>query len=502
MHIVMEKIARKPSQDPLQEKLRQNKALWNKDVSAFVNDLIHFKKMMNGWPSKFFKERSRISDPVPADPSTIIGSLAGDFQEIVNRGNALIQEQMNYSKNRRKAQPKQLNLPLTQQPQNKTEKTPETSQPDLSKQLSLGLSANYNEYYLISEASNPLSRFFARLLAPAIGSSEKARVRKYRMSLLNSALNIFHNMNKMQASVVGSGPQSIFLASKLMDKVEDNWTFLASGFQTFAEALPNGVVDAGGEIVIPNTDKVVTSPTPILNQQLLSDPDVIKAMSLIQDFKSNADNFSGIIPKKLRQMIMKFDMGEPSTKKELAAEIISDYMSLVANLAFKHKTPNATSLADILFQSIQNPTSNEKKATSQLEIVAQDLLKRWVGKTKHQINPFDKTSAMRLDVYKKTQETKVSLDKIMNSLEKDMEIATLQPLMQQVSNNITQIRNLMRGLTSTIRGMGYQPEFMNLLEKGQLGDYGVNLDPKQKERLDRMLKLKQMRDITNMYSRR
>ena len=59
--------------DPAQEKLRQSKAAWNKSVSAFINDVIHFKKLMNGWPSKYFKERSKITLPIPADhlPSLI-----------------------------------------------------------------------------------------------------------------------------------------------------------------------------------------------------------------------------------------------------------------------------------------------------------------------------------------------------------------------------------------------------------------------------------------------
>src|ERR1700676_5491360 len=102
----MEKTARKSSTDPVQERLRQNKANLNKDISAFVNDLIHLKKLMNGWPSKFFKERSKITSPLPADPATIIGALAGDFQEIVSKGNGIIQEQLNYAKNRRQKQVK------------------------------------------------------------------------------------------------------------------------------------------------------------------------------------------------------------------------------------------------------------------------------------------------------------------------------------------------------------------------------------------------------------
>src|SRR6478736_333926 len=98
----MIKIARKPSSDPIQEKLRQMKAQWNKDVSVFITDLINLKKTMNGWPSKFNMERSFIKDPIPSDPNTIIGVLASDFQELAQRGNAIVQQQLEYSKTRRK----------------------------------------------------------------------------------------------------------------------------------------------------------------------------------------------------------------------------------------------------------------------------------------------------------------------------------------------------------------------------------------------------------------
>ena len=49
----MNKEGRKQSADPIQEKLREHKAKWNKTVSEFIDNLIHLKKMMNGWPSKY-----------------------------------------------------------------------------------------------------------------------------------------------------------------------------------------------------------------------------------------------------------------------------------------------------------------------------------------------------------------------------------------------------------------------------------------------------------------
>src|SRR5690348_6395186 len=103
----MIKVVAKPSTDPLQEKLRQSKKIWNKQVSEFADNLFRLKDMMNGKPSKFYPEKSSIKEPIPGDPVTIIGSLVGDFQEISQKGNDIVRQQLEYSKSRRKKQPKQ-----------------------------------------------------------------------------------------------------------------------------------------------------------------------------------------------------------------------------------------------------------------------------------------------------------------------------------------------------------------------------------------------------------
>lgn len=97
----MLKEGRKPSNDPAQEKLRQGKTVWNKEVSSFINDLIHVKKLMNGWPSKYYKERSKIIAPVPVDAASILNGLASQFQELSQQGASLAQQQAEYAKNRR-----------------------------------------------------------------------------------------------------------------------------------------------------------------------------------------------------------------------------------------------------------------------------------------------------------------------------------------------------------------------------------------------------------------
>jgi hypothetical protein len=511
------KTARKPSQDPTQEKLRQNKALWNKEVSTFVNDLIHLKKMMNGWPSKFHKERSRIVEPIPADPATIIGSLASDFNEIAQRGNSIVQEQVNYAKTRRKKQPKQLNLPnVSQTPQAAPEAAPPA--PDLSKQLSLPAVAS-SEYELVSEASNPLTRFFARILNVGIGGSEKARIKKYRMSLLSAAAQSYKDLEKLQANVVGSGAKSIFHSSQLLGKIENNWVFFTNGFATYKDSMPNEGkgADTGGDLPAPDLGKPKgqeqAQPPAAAPPSDGAQFNLDEAGLIMNDYMNT--NVSGLYDKFPPDKFQRFhsiankyrNTTDPHKRVMLSKELASQYHALRAALNKTFGT-NGNTLAEIV-SSIKPeaatpppPPPATASPEDQLEKLAQDFLKRWYGKTKHQINPFDKTSAMRLDLYNKADETKKILDEIMDHLEKGLVVDFLSPLVNKISLNMMIMKKTMGGLEATVRGVGFEQPFMSLLEKGRIGDHAIDLTPEQKKKLQRALELRRMRDLTNMYSGR
>lgn len=472
----MQKTARKPSSDPAQEKLRQEKAAWNKEVSSFINDLIHLKKTINGWASKFHMEKSFIKDPIPADPSTIIGSLAGDFQGIAEKANKIVQHQLEYSKSRRR----------------KSNISPGT-QTDLSKQLSLpGMTAS-QEYFLISEASNVISRFFTRLLNPGIGGSEAARIRKYRMSMLTASATLYKDLEKFQNAIVSSGPNSIFIAARLLSKIEDNWIFLFNGFNTYKSSMPKEVKDTGGTIE-------VKPPIDLKNKPAEKSPsDKPKEFSnqvinnIIADFSANSGNFLDLNLKPLRSIIAKYVKSED--KASLALSLIETYQTALAEANSKYKTNG-----DSLFSIWQE--KNQKTASRHLEIVAQNFLTRWLGKTKHKLNPFDKTSATRLDIYNLIDEIKENVDKIMNSLEKDMNPTELDSLFIRVNSDLSSTRTFMRTLEATLRGQGFDRPFFELLEDKGISDRNIDLSDENRKRLQKMLDLKQLRELTHLYGRR
>lgn len=480
----MIKVARKPSSDPVQEKLRQNKALWNKEVSTFVNDLIHYKKLMNGWPNKFHKERSRIVDPIPADPATIIGSLAGDFAEIVNKGNSLIQEQVNYSKNRRKKQPKQLNLPLGQPQQPAAPvSTPAAPPPDLSKQLELPLSASRQDeiikvasifeekYFLESEASNPITRFFARLLTPTMGFTDAAHIRKARMAMLDSCATVWKQLEKFQVQIVKSSEVSIADSYELLKDTYYEWAKVKSGYDVAKELLPKKVQDSGGKIETPSLPKEerdkkqqsapqqmpenFDAPDKTPEDQVDGDPKLKEgpnhgkmmtaaiANAIINDYAGvmRGGNFSQDLSEfsLLNSSIAKFKMEPDDINNSL--QLISAYRDVIGKLNAKYQTNKAT-LRDIAADKSKKPVP---PATAQLESVAQDFLKKWVGKVRHQLFS-GKTSALRLNAYKSADKMRKNIDKIMDHLEKGMDVEVLSPLIQEVNSEMMKVRATIRAM--------------------------------------------------------
>jgi hypothetical protein len=90
------------AKDPIQQSLREKKALWNKKVSVLIENVIQLKQMMNGKVSKFSTEKSKITEPIPNNPASILSELMQDFTEILKEGNDIVSAQKDYSENRKK----------------------------------------------------------------------------------------------------------------------------------------------------------------------------------------------------------------------------------------------------------------------------------------------------------------------------------------------------------------------------------------------------------------
>jgi hypothetical protein len=488
----MDKVARKPSTDPVQEKLRQNKAQWNKEVSLFINDLINFKKMMNGAPSKFHMEKSTIKEPIPSDPVTILGSLTGDFQELAQKGNNIIKEQIEYSKGRKKTQPK---APMATPGAPMTTGTPPVA--DLAQQLS----AASMEYMLLAEGSNPLTRFYSTLKGPWFGTSEEARNKKYRISMLKSCADLRKQLIKFEQEIMGSSPESIFTAGKMLFKLENQFHYINDTLASLKIQTPGKITDKKTEkpeVAVDDAEEE-SSEAPAVPQAtknpLPEDPAITSARVAMLDFRKSVHNFTDLnqgLQRSFAAVMIKFVESPDNIKIQLAPQLMQIYQDLLSDANNKHGT-NAASLSEILMAS---------RASAQLEVYAQNFFTKWLGQVKHNLSPFDKTSALRLDLLKISENSRKLLDKIMDSLEKDIDYKLLSEYLGQVDKNFVAMQQLMRPLESTIRGKMFDKTFMNMLQNKKLTDYDFGLDPKQKQNLERMLQTKQFRDLTSIYTRK
>ena len=436
----MIKVADKPSMDPVQQKLRAAKKQWNKDVSAFIDDLIHYKKLTNGQPNKFYKERSSIKEPIPADPATILGTLANDFQELSQRGNAIIAAQIEYSKTRRKKQPKQA-------PEVGTTPTTPTApeSPDLAKQLA----AFEMKYGLIAEASSPVSRFFTKLLNPGIGFGEAARIRKYRNSLLTLCAKMYKDLGKFQVEIVKSSNDSINRSYNMLNEgIWHNWDLIYKGLLTYKSHMPKVVEDTGGQLKAPDVqDKPTDAPEkPAQPSKPVAAPvqEPVSYVSAIEsDYKKHysalgSDNMGGA-DAALEAALFKFKTATPEEKAAAAKTVAEEYAALISTLNQNLGT-RGKSLGEIASEK-----SKIASATDQLEKVAQDFLWKWLGKTRHGLSN-SMTSGYRLDLYKAAEELRFELNKMMDSLESGMNVEELMTIASEIHRQLASMKGVTRAL--------------------------------------------------------
>jgi len=440
--------------DPVQKQLRQHKSLWNKEVSAFINDLIHYKKMMNGWPSKFFPQRSKITFPIPADPSKIIGDLASKFEKITEDAKAIVQEQVNYSKNRR--------LPRRQQAINtldlldkKYGPTEQQVRSPLEQKLSGICSSELvkladeiaDKYDLLAQGSNSLTRFFARLLNPGIGFSQAARIRKLRMQLLSSCAKIFKELEKFQVEIVKSSDKSIDDSFKLLGNIWEDWQTVLTVFNTYKSMIPSSEKHTSEDA----SDSKGIKEDRSKNKQEKESEKFQKEFEKVNTSVDQGGPEPGDIDYELPAM-----QGEqvPDIKINLSPPVASRGPESWEAGAQRQKKidKEQEKLNKIKDKERQKAMKNNPlalalpNATVQLEVVAQAFIQKWIGKKRHELSMFDETSSQRLQAFDVADQMRKVIDEIMNHLEKDINVGVMQPMVDKVNRQIMFIRGLVRNL--------------------------------------------------------
>jgi len=454
--------------DPVQKALRVRKANWNKKmVTPFIDNLIHLKMLINGKPSKFHKERNSIINPLPADPATILGLLAEDFKNIVNEGNAIISDQLNYSQTRRKKGPK----PET------PAKAPNPNQLNLP-----GITSSILEVNRINvQASNYLTRFLSTLKGPRFGESPEAIKRRYRGSLLKQAHEIYKLCSDFQADIVKfdvsklfskDDEEGLYEATKTLIDIESKFSFMLNGINLFNKDM----------LRITNTGQ--ESPSDGMQGQLV----INAADDIVQEWNQVSSSILKINPEFRQSMLMlvreyaNISEDDVNLKTVIAGRIFMTYKKILAELNSSSGT-NAKSLSEFLFMP-----KTEKNAAEfySLEIMASKNLEKWVGKGLRSMFS-KKTSANRLSAYKSAIDMRKGLDHLMNVLEKDFDLQTLLDIAEkEINDPLFRIGEAIDSMLDDVR-----LNVENISYK----------DPKKEEKKNKFLKLIDRRKMTQMTRR-
>jgi len=478
--------------DPVQKALRVRKSNWNKKmVTPFIDNLIQLKMLMNGKPSKFHKERNSIINPLPADPATILGLLADDFQKIVSEGNAIIKDQINYSQNRRKKSPKQMELPTPNTPTNK----PNPNQLNLP-----GITSSILEMNRINiQASNFLTRFLAGLKGPRFGESPAAIKRRYRGSLLKQANEIYKLCSNFQASVVRldisklfskHDEEGLYEATETLMDIESKFTFMENGIKLLHKdmlrASPTEMAitpPTEGE----SSEGKPRSNTSVEDSENTANLTVKAADEIVTEWNQVSSSILQIKPELRNEMLVLvrgyMDLSEGDQAKSLAAtRVYMTYKKILASLNAIENT-HAKSLTEYLFMPKTGKNAAEAYA---LEVMASKGLAKWKGKGLRSLLS-KKTSANRLSAYRSAVDLRKGLNKLMNILEKDFDAETL---LTAVNDNVREpLFKIGEAIDSMLDSVKLDIE--NLSYK----------DPKKEEKRTKFLRLIERRKMTQMTKR-
>ena len=447
----MEKSAVKTYKDPAMNKIVQEKAELNKGISLLINNIINFKKSFNGHPSKYYKEKIKLSQPSPIDLASILNSLTHDFQELANQGNSIIQEQKEFANNHVKRHSENV-LNRLEQKHGPTEGLPPAG-PDLSQQMGQKMSSFSNsqlikladdmelKYELEVQASNPFSRFITRLFNPKFGFGEGARFRRLRMAMLDNCVKSYKEIKKLHKEIVKSSSNSIVNSHKMMTQIFNYWNAVNRLFSTYKAIRPDDLIkDEGGKIEndpeIKRQNALEEGRDPEENTPSVATPAVSDVASKIKDYKAAANHLgSATSNPAFRELnsLIETVLAAPKGKRfeVLQKSNINAIYDKVLQEVNAELNTNGQTFMQIVEQLKNKPST--KEAQKQL------------GKIRHQLIP-GATSGQRLEIYQFISQIRKDMNEVMNILEKGFDQEQLTTAIGQVTREMSALRTMMRSL--------------------------------------------------------
>lgn len=414
----MEKKARKPSSDLVQEKLRVHKSQWNGNVSALIGELIALKRGLNGkGDPKHNIPPSSIKDPLPNEVLHTLSEVANHYSDVLNDAKSVINEQSQYSARRRK--PKQA---------------------------------------MEVEASWAGSRMWAKMTHWLKLDKE---IRKLRFRILDDAADLKRKFKHLHLTLVGRDGSAVPNGLLIVEQITNQFLHLLTNIKRLQKLVEKNNEEMPG-VVAPPTPEVpeLPSPIPALQEEVKPPKSNIQSPyrkeilpEESEQLSSNGLDFADL--EKINFLTGDLSNAEVVIKYlatlEIPANVHTDILrelnELQNSLILLHqmvKEPLKDKLEEIkilynqstvLYQSLldwsigflgagksfgdlvsQVPKKESSTDYINLNKIAQKALKRWLGTEWMRINP-DYKERLILDLINSMQGVADKLDHFMDMLE-------------------------------------------------------------------------------------
>lgn len=471
-----------PAKDPIQQKLRDRKKAWNKQIRDFTSDLIAIKKVMNGSASKFNNSISKITNPIPGNPGTILSDLLSDFQNIISEGNEIVNEQSLYAKSKKQA------------------------------------TASLNTF-----SSNEFSRFVSKFKGPVFfGSSDLKKQRILRLNILKSCADIEKEIKDLQGDILSSGNEDNIkktksstqdIQKKLYQIVNQLNEYMKLSYsdtqvdhpQKKVEDHDDGDSDGARHYplddvsILNKKDKHIDSSDGLFPRIPESDSGLsqedLKIKALVNDFLLNKDSFSFTFASSIvnyfnTNITVYFNTDDEYNKDQAKNNIITCYTTLL-EYANSHSKTNGKSFNEIVL-------TREAATKTHLEIYAHNTLTKWINRKLTQMSVSDKTSFLRLKVDELLSDSKSIVNSLMDELEKDkpVDLVFARNQLKSVIKNMQVVYRLLDSLSGKRFVGDWDPDVLSTVVN-QIGPH--HLSDEQKSRLKRNLEIKQVNQLAKNF---
>jgi len=386
--------ARKKSEDPKQEALREQKAAWNVAVSRLVSKIIAFKRAINGRGDiKAGLPPSNIKNPFSPEVSSYLHGLASDFADITQGADYIIKSQQEYSMTRQQARPKQQGV----------------------------IQASSEENSIISQASWWGSRLWARMHLKGLPKN----IVNLRLEMLRSAAYLKDGLEDVEDSfysndtnrIISGINNMVVLSVGMTNTLLNKYNLLLKEHNILPEAIKDQM---DYEPPPAPASKPGISDDHKVKISIKDLPEVKRVMALIKELpnmqlvlefiKQDKDiNLAGELKSKLithehvlKSNLLRFDAALKVTGSEQtidmqswAKNIISSYnqifdstKNILKNNVDVSSALNFNDLVNIL-RIINEETDEKKQAASEIELkkIAANVVTRWINRRLLRMNP-------------------------------------------------------------------------------------------------------------------